>query len=82
MIEFAVVVGLSRIKSTQVGVLEIKVDANERKQKRKESKEFQSLNKSWGFVLPSVNGLDFAAFWAYLLFYALFNLVYWVGYKN
>ena len=45
----------------------------------------QNLNtkpkkSTWIFLVPSVNGVDFAAFWAYLFLYLLFNCVYWVQY--
>ena len=37
---------------------------------------------TWVFFVPSVNGVDFVACWAYLFLYLLFNCIYWVQYTT
>ena len=45
-----------------------------------ENKPMNKPRKLRIFTLPSINGIDLAAFFVYLLLYLLFNCVYWAQY--
>ena len=46
----------------------------------KENQRFSYQKKARIFAIPSMNEIDFAAFWVYFVLYLLFNCVYWIQY--
>ena len=55
----------------------LKPDAKPNKEEDMHNKK---PNRARIFVLPSVNGVDFTAFWVYFFLYLLFNYAYWIRY--
>ena len=76
MIEFAIILLWSRVPRTNGAIVSPKVFERRASHFSGDKKEKHNLKKG-PFGMSSMYILDFISFWSFLIFYLVFNVVYW-----